>query len=161
MGLTSLKASMGGAFANDNGGENAINQLTDIFVPAAKAADDAMASTTTADFVIWTNPFDFNVVVVAGRYTPANTITGDNTNNAVITAKTNDGGVATPAAALSMTTDVATGNFAANQPKAFTTLTPANAVIPPGGNLWLGIAKGGSGVIVRNGIFNFRLRRAS
>jgi hypothetical protein len=162
MGLTNLKARLGGTVGNDEGAENVINQLTDLIVQASKAADDGGAANATADTLLWTNPFDFSVVMVSARYTPTTgAITGDNTNNAVITLKSNDGAGGSTAVGLSITTDVATGNFSTNQSKAFTSQTPAGAVIPAGGGLWLNIAKGGSGVVVRAGLLNVRLRRVS
>jgi hypothetical protein len=160
MGLNNIKMKLAGTTGLEEGGEAAINQLTDLLVSFQKAADDAMAADATADAVQWTNPFDFPVYVVGARYTATTGgITANATNNATVALKTNDGVGGATATALAFTTDVAFGNVSQNQSKAFTTLTPANARIPAGGNLWLNIAKGGSGVVVRAGRFDVRLRR--
>ena len=137
----------------------AIEQLFEIQVPYAKASDDSMAADATANTKVWTNPYEYDVYVKSGTYNANGTITAHDTNNAVITFKTDDGAAGTPAAALTWTTSTTgTGNVAAGVAEA-ASLTAASARVVPGGNLWFNIAKGGSGVVVRAGVFGVVLTR--
>jgi hypothetical protein len=134
------------------------HQAFDFTFQYGKAAADGSAAATTADTLIWTNPFDFNVSLVAARILGVGAgITGDAANIATITLKTDNGAGGATAIALtwsSLTTDG--GTLTSNQSKLFTLLTPANQVVVPGGNVWFNIAKGGSGVVVP--ISNYILR---
>lgn len=151
-----------GAFAGSamaNGGEDTVNNLTDITVHYEKVADDAMASTTQADHVFWTNPFPFELQVVSASYSADGTITANDTNFATISVKTDDGAGGATAAAASWTTVTAgTGNIATRVAKA-AAITAANNRVRVGSNLVFNIAKGGTGVVVRAGSFAVRLRR--
>ncbi len=144
------------------GGQPTIDEALAFYVPYAKTAADGAASTATADTpFLWTNPFSFPVYVVSGYMTTTGAgITADANNNATITIKTNDGAGGATAIALSITTDVATGNFTANVSKAFTSVTIANTAVPPGGRLWINIAKGGTGVVVPVSDFTVKLYKA-
>lgn len=139
-----------------------IDESLAFFVPYAKTAADGTAATTTSDTpILWTNPFAFPVYVVGGYMTTTGAgITADNTNNATITIKTNDGAGGATAIAMSITTNVATGNFTANVSKAFTSVTLANTAVPTGGRLWINIAKGGTGVVVPVSDFVIKLYKA-
>lgn len=131
------------------GAQPTVDEALAFWVQYFKAAADGMASTATADLSFWTNPFAFPVYILGGYLcTTGAGITADAANNAVVTVKTNDGIGGATATALSLTTDIATGNFTANQPKAFTSVTLANTAIPVGGRMWFNIAKGGTGVVV-------------
>lgn len=143
------------------GGMPTIDEALAFSVPYYKIAQDAAAATNTADLSFWTNPFAFPVYVIGGYMTATGGgITADANNNAVITIKTNDGIGGATAVALSITTDVATGNFSANQPKAFTSVTLANTAIPVGGRLWFNITKGGTGVQLPISDFVVKLYKA-
>jgi len=159
--IKEFQKAMAGSEASSLGGGVTVAQAFDLYALFAKAAADGMASTTTADTPTgFHNPFDFSLFVVGGRLAVTATgITGDNANNAVITIKTNDGAGGATAIALTITTDVATGNFAINQPKAFTSVTAAGQELVAGGVLWFNIAKNGTGVVVPPTNFVIRLRR--
>ena len=156
-----LQKSMAGAQASPYGGGPTVAQLVDFHERFDKLAQDAAAATATADTLLWTNPYDFTVYIVGGRFTPTGgAIVADNANFATIAIKTNDGIGGATAVGLSITTAITdSGNFTANQPKAFTLLTSAGAAIPPGGGLWLNIAKSGTGVQLPISLINIRLRR--
>jgi hypothetical protein len=156
--ITDFKAALAGS-AQANGGEDTINNLTDIVVHYEKTADDAMASTTTADHVFWTNPFPFELQVVSASYSADNTITANDTTFATITIKTDDGaGGATAAAATWATTTTGTGNVAARVAEP-AVITATNNRVRVGANLVFNIAKASTGVVVRAGSFAVRLRR--
>jgi hypothetical protein len=155
---TDFKGALAGS-AQANGGEDTINNLTDITVHYEKVADDAMASTATADHVFWTNPFPFELQVVSASYSADGTITANDTNFATITIKTDDAaGGATAVAATWATTTTGTGNVATRVAEA-AVMTAANNRIRVGANLVFNIAKAAAGVVVRAGSFTVRLRR--
>lgn len=159
MGINSAKAAIGAATLTLHGGEDVVNQLTDFWVSWAKAADDGMASTATADTLVWANPFDFAVEIVAARYIANGTITADNTNFATLQVKTQNAAAGATAVAAALSTTITdSGNIATDIAEAFT-LTPANVQVPVGGNIKVAITKPGSGVIVRSGIIMVRIRR--
>ena len=149
-----------GSTASPYGGGPTVAQAYDFTERFDKLAADAMASTATADTLLWSNPFDFPVWIVSARLTVTATgITGSDVANAVITLKSNDGVGGATAIGASLTSDVATGNFAINQAKSFTSIVSAGAQVPAGGGLWLNIAKTGAGVVVPPSLINVRFRR--
>jgi len=152
---------MVGAQASPYGGGPTVAQLVDFHERFDKLAADGMASTATADTLLWTNPYDFTVYMVSARLTCTGAgITADNTNFATIALKSNDGVGGATATGLSITTAITdSGNISQNQSKSFTLLTSAGAAIPAGGGLWLNIAKSGAGVVVPVSIINVRFRR--
>jgi hypothetical protein len=155
---TDFKGALAGS-AQANGGEKTINDLTDFVVHYEKVADDAMASSTQADHVFWTNPFDFDLQVVSASYSADNTITANDTTFATITIKTDDAAGGAPAAVASWVTNLAgTGNVAARVAEP-AVITAANNRVRPGANLVFNIAKASTGVVVRAGSFAVRLRR--
>lgn len=113
---------------------------------------DAMASTTTAEQQGAT-------IEVAGTITavylvPNNTLTGDNTNNAVITLskRTSAGGSKTTV--VSHTTNVANGNWVQGQAVSLSlTATIADRSFTAGSTISFEVAKGGTGVAVPAGNF--------
>lgn len=127
-----------------------VHQAHDFWVDFDKTAADGAAATATADTFIWTNPFDFNIVLVSARLLGLGAgLVGDAANIATITLKTDNGAGGATAIALawsSLTTDG--GTLLSNQSKPFTAWTGANAIVVPGGNVWFNIAKGGTGVVV-------------
>jgi len=156
--ITDVKARLS-VFAQDDGGEDTINGLTDIYVQHSKASADAMASTTTADTLIWCNPYDFSLRVVSARIVSASALTAHDTDFATITVKTDNGANGSPATALTWeTTTTGTGSWATDVAEA-ATVTAANATLVAGGCLHFNIAKGGSGVVVPASLVVIRLRR--
>jgi|SRR6185436_7468482 len=136
--------------------------LFDDYVIIDKAADDGMASTTTADAKQWSNPFDFPVQVVGLTYNATGGgIAANDTNYAQLQIKVDDGAGGAAALAMQLETKITagTGNVTANIGVSTTTKQSGGTVVPVGGNLFFGIAKQGSGVIVRAGKIVVRLRR--
>lgn len=141
-----------------------IDCLFDDYVIFDKAADDGTAGTTTADTKIWCNPYDFPVQIVALTYNATGAgITADPANYAQIQAKTDDGlGGATTVGMQLSTQPVAnggTGNVSANVGVQTNVKQSGGGVVPVNGNLFVAIAKQGTGVVVRAGKINVRLRR--
>lgn len=159
--LTALKKRIGGDIALDIGGTDAVDQLSDIAVSWTKAADDSLAADATANTKVWTNPFDFPLEVMGLKYSAGGTITAHDTNYATLSAKTDNAAAGSPVAALDMATKITagTGDIAAEISKAHTTRTAANCTVPVGGNLFVAIAKAGTGVVVRAGVVTVRLKR--
>lgn len=143
------------------GGVTTIDQALSFDVMFSKTAADGLASTTTTDTLVWCNPFSVPVYFVSayGVATGAG-ITADANNNATITFRSIDLVGGASAAALTIVTDVAGGNWTQNQSKAITTLTKANAAIPVGGGISFSIAKGGTGVVVPVSFFVIKLHKA-
>lgn len=163
MSIMGMKARLAGTVALEEGGEGAVDDLLDFTATWQKAAADAAAGDATADFVVWVNPFTFPVKVMAGRYTPnSGAIVANDTNNATINIKTDDGAAAGPAPAvvLNYQSTIANGGVLQNDSKAFLNWTANAAVVPPGGGVWVGIAKTGTGVIVPAGVITLRLRKS-
>jgi hypothetical protein len=137
--------------ANSVGGLATVNQAISVLsAPYQKTSADAMATTTTANVQTgFANHFGFSIKLVGAYVVPVGgTLTADDTNNAVITLKFDDGAAGTPAAAATWTTSTTgTGNWAVGVREA-ATLTAANCVLVDGGVVWFNIAKGGSGVVV-------------
>lgn len=138
-----------------------VHQAFDLWVDFDKAAVDGAAATPTADTFIWTNPYDFNLLVTAGRIIGLGAgIVADATNFATISIKTDNGVGGATAIALSAATTIADlGTLTSNQSKLFTLLTPANQILVPGGNLWFNIAKAAAGVVVPISSYFVRLQR--
>ena len=131
------------------GGLATIDDALAINIVFDKAAADAMASTTTTDTLVWMNPHAVPVYLVNAEAVATGAgITADASNNATITFRTRDGVGGASAAALTIVTDVAGGNWTQNQRKAITTQTIANLAVPVGGQITFSIAKGGTGVVV-------------
>jgi hypothetical protein len=166
--VTTLLKRLGGSFAQQEAADNSlkvedtIGSLFDFQVQFQKAADDAMASTATADTKFWTNPYTFPVQVFAASYNADGTITADDTNFATVTVKADDGAAGATVAVATWLTKITagTGNIAAQVAKAATTLNASTIVsVAPGASLFFNIAKSGSGVVVRSGIFTLRMRK--
>jgi hypothetical protein len=131
------------------GGVATIDELAAIEIIFDKAAADGMASTTTTDTLVWMNPYTVPVYLQSAEAVATGAgITADVSNNATITFRTRDGVGGASAAALTIVTDVAGGNWTQNQRKAITTQTIANLAVPVGGQITFSIAKGGTGVVV-------------
>jgi hypothetical protein len=134
---------------------------SDTFTSTAKAADDGMASTTTAETslgIVLPAPPPNNAAARAFQvnqitYTPVTgAITNDNTNNFTLTVSfrlASTGGTLTTIGTITNTVTTfgaSTAQFAAYQ-------VPVNVTIPSGGaTLTFSIAKGGTGVVVRGGV---------
>lgn len=160
MGLLNLFARIGGSSALEEGGENAVNQLFDFTLPYRKVAADGAAGTATVNDLFFTNPFDCNFLIVGARAVFPAGITGDPANYAKVSFKTDNALGGAPVEALSFTTQSTDlGTFAANVSKAFNARTPSACLIVPGANVFLDIAKLGTGVIVPISAFTLRLRK--
>lgn len=144
------------------GGLATQDDLTAVYAQYYKAAADAMASTTTADTVIWVNPYPYPLYVDSGRIVGvAAGIATDETDYVTITIKTNDGAGGSTAIALTYASNAAGGGaLTSNQSKAFPTLTRANITVPVGGQLWINIAKAGAGKVVPISYFFVKMFRA-
>jgi len=142
-------------------GQPVVNQAFDIFAPPFTKAVDGAAGTTTADTVIFTNPYDFTLYVQAAKIvSTSGGLTADNTNFATITIKTDNGAGGATGIALTLTTAITdSGNWTVNQAKNFTVVTGANVALLPGANLFINIAKSGTGVAVNASSTYVRLRR--
>lgn len=127
-----------------------VHQAFDVPVLYAKIAADGAAATATADTVIFTNPFDFNLVVADARIVTLGAgVTADPANFATITIKTDNGAGGATAIALTATSTVADlGTLVSNVSKRFTVKTGANVILAPGANLFVNIAKSGTGVVI-------------
>jgi hypothetical protein len=138
-----------------------VNQMLDVNYEYNKIAVDGAAATNTADTLVWTNPYDFPVYVVSGKYVGVGAgLTADPTNFATIAFKTNDGAGGATATALSVATTVADGGtWTSNQSKSFTAVTLANTAIPAGGGLWINITKSGTGVVVPISNYVIRMQK--
>lgn len=158
--LADFLRSLAGTFGKDR--DPSIYQAFDLAVPFIKAAADGMASTATADTCFFTNPFDFNLVVIGGLIDATGAgVTADASNNATITIKTDNGAGGATAVALQAITSIADlGTLTQNVPKAFTTVTAANTILAPKASLYFNIAKGGTGVVVPASSYSVRLRRS-
>jgi hypothetical protein len=158
--LGQVKRVMAGTTANQYGGLDTIHQMTDIVFTYVKATADSMATDATSAVLAFVNPYDFPLKVVSGRLVSAAALTAHDTNNAVISFRTDDGADSTPAIAISWTTSTTgTGSWVADIPESGT-ITAANAVLAAGACLHFGITKGSSGVIVPVTYFSIRLQRA-
>jgi len=116
----------------------------------AKTAADGAAATATAETVIGTVGSASGFAIGSCVFAPAAALTGDNTNNAVITvAKRTAATPGTPVTIASLTTNVAAGNWTAW--KAVSLTVAAGAFVSPGDVLTIAITKGGTGVVVPQG----------
>lgn len=138
-----------------------VHQAFDLWVDFDKTAADGAAGTTTADTFIWTNPYDFNLVVADARVIALGAgLTADPANFATLTLKTDNGAGGATAIALTATTTVADlGTLTSNVSKRFTVKTGANIILAPGANLWFNIAKSGTGVVVPISSYFIRLQK--
>lgn len=114
------------------------------FYEFSKTAADAMANTTTAEAASnWKRIFATGLVKAIRVHSSA-ALTGDPTNNAVITVSKRDAAGANLTTLGTLTT---TASWVAGTSVSFT-LTAANLAVVAGGSLTFSIAKGGSGVAV-------------
>jgi len=131
------------------GGVATIDEMLAVEIIFDKAAADGMASTTTTDTLVWMNPYTVPVYLQSAEAVATGAaITASDADFATITFRTRDGVGGASAAALTIVTNLAGGNWTQNQRKAITTQTIANLAVPVGGQITFSIAKGGSGVVV-------------
>ncbi len=174
--LTAWFKSLAGAFADSAAYqtsssapetiENAFEESAFFYKPAA----DGMASTTTAATKGngvngidggYHNGHSFDMEVYGFIISPNATLTADAANSATINILTDDAADGAPAAALSLTTAIAapgSGNWAVDVHQKVTqvtangatkgVMTAANLRLRPGANLFVSIAKNGTGVVV-------------
>lgn len=156
-----VKKAIAGVQALQRGELGTIDDLLGLQVPFDKAAADGAAGTATTDTLVWMNPFPYPVYLVSAEAVATGAgITASDTDFATITFRTRDGVGGASAAALTIVTNLAGGNWTQNQRKAITTLTKANAAVPVGGQVTFSIAKTGSGVVVPISKFVLKLFRA-
>lgn len=122
-----------------------------------KASDDAMASTTTSE--TYTGIYVKRKAKLNGIHYIATTggVTANNTDYATVTVSKRDssGGTKTTLATLT-TTVTSSGNITQGAAKDLV-LTAANVVIDAGSTITYEVAKAGSGVILRAGVFTLDL----
>lgn len=130
----------------------AVAQQNSDFFSFTKASDDGMASTATAE--TRTNIYLPRACILKSVAYVATTggITADATNNAVVTLSKRDKTGANLTTVATLTTNLALGNVVQDAAVQMT-LTAANVAITLGSTLTYSIAKGGSGVVFRAGVF--------
>lgn len=136
-----------------------VGDAQSIFLTWTKAADDAMASTATAEtFTGLFVPFACKYRKLT--YSPTSgALTNDNTNNAVMTFNTRDLNGANLAVLTTLTTSITALGATIAQGQGVAAL-PAGTVaasVAAGSTITYSIAKGGSGVVVRAGLFTLQL----
>lgn len=142
---------------------NLVDQITDIPVHKDIAADGA-ANTAIAQTNLWTNPFQFNVLVVRAIVScSAAAVVPDAANYGTMTLQRDDGLNGAPVTVGSVTSQTGATNPIGTTADVATdfTLTLGNCVIPPGGNLMLVQTKTGTGVQFPARVVTARLRRAA
>jgi hypothetical protein len=140
-----------------------VDQLTDIVVQKDVAADGA-AGTAIAQTNLFTNCFNFNLLVVrAVVVTSAAAVTPDAANYGTMTLQRDDGLNGAPVTIGSVTSQTGQTNPIGTTADVATDfpLTLANCVIPPGGNLMLVQTKTGTGVQFPARAITVRMRRAA
>ena len=123
----------------------------------AIATDGGVAATAQTETWVYQNLSGTNQLVTSISAGAPVAITGDNTNNAVITITKRDSAGITPVVVGTLTTSVATGNWTAFLPKLLT-LTAANVIVPPNGQLTVLVSKGGTGVAIASATAQMRLQ---
>jgi hypothetical protein len=160
-------------------GEEVIYDITDIFATFQKPAADAMAADTSAATKgngvngfngSFTNPFDFDLMVVGFTISPNAALTSNDTNFATISILTDDAADAAPVACLAVsttTTAPGSGTWATDVPQIVNiglggtkgVLTASAQRLRAGANLFVSIGKTAAGVVVPICTITVRLRR--
>lgn len=159
MTVAATKSLMGSIIADPAGTPATdVNALTDFFVQWNKPADDAAASTATAEHAIARIPIAAEIV--SAYYGTESTITAHDTNYATLTVSVRDGAGGAASAACSQTTKITggSGDIAAYVPKVLTLDTTKKAVAA-NSVLTVLISKASSGVVVPAGFISVHLRR--
>lgn len=113
-----------------------------------KVADDAGASTATAESLFYRAPKKSTVLAV--HYGPSAALTADNANNATLTLRKRDGAGGAALSVAAATTNVAgTGSWSAFQGVSLGTVS--NTALEAGNVLTFEISKAGTGVVVPRG----------
>lgn len=159
--------------------EEVMFDLCDIFTAFQKTAADGMAATATAATKgngvngitgSFTNPYDFDLMVVGFTISPNAALASDPANFATIGVETDDaaGAASVPAMTLATTTALpGSGNWVTNVPQIVNgfpattkgAFTASAFRLRPGANLFISIAKAGAGVVVPIFTITVRLRR--
>lgn len=120
-------------------------------------AIDAGATTNLANTKIWSSPIDFDLRAVKVEINPGAAITVDATNFAVYDLLADDGAGGTPAVFATLNTAGGT-NLAAGVDRELV-LTPGNALVKAGANIYRRVVKNGAGGLqVPAHAIKFRLR---
>ncbi len=146
---------LGGAFGQEELTED-FQQLFDVPHVLAVAAD-AAASTNTANTKMWSNPFDYPLVLVSAKVNPASIVTTNATDYATYTLYRDDGANTAAVACAAVASNAA--SWAEDIAQAFT-LTAGNCVIAAGANVFRNILKAGNGVQLPVHTLQLRFRRA-
>lgn len=123
----------------DTTGETLIREHTVRRAHRVTISDAATAGTAVAEQSIFRNYLSTGIRVLSCTLTSGIAITGDNTNNAVITLRASLGGTTLG----TTTTNVAEGNFVVGTPH---TMSVTPAVTASGACVTIQVAKGGTGV---------------
>lgn len=136
------------------------NALTDFVVQWNKPADDAAASTATAEHAFARIPSTIACQIISAYYGTEGTITANDTSYATLTVSVRDGAGGSAVAACSQTTKITggSGDVAAYVPQVLTLDTTKKAVAG-GSVLTFLITKASSGVVVPAGFVTVHLRR--
>jgi hypothetical protein len=146
-------------FAGTVGIEQTVEDLQQLFdVPCVQPiAADAAASTNTANAKLWSNPFDYPVVLVSAKVNPSSIVTTNATDYATYTLYRDDGANTAQVACAAVASNAA--SWAEDIAQAFT-LTPANCVVAAGANVFRTVLKSGNGVQLPIHTLALRFRRA-
>ena len=169
---------IGGEICQDEGGVATANRLFDLVATFQKPAADGAAATATASTKgngvngingSFSNPYDFDLAVVGFTISPNAALVSDAANNATINIETDDAADGAPAAALSVTTSIAlpgSGTWATDVPQIVNAalggtkgVVGAAPRLRAGANLFVSIAKNGTGVVVPICTITVLLRR--
>lgn len=120
-----------------------------------KSAADGAAGNASSVFS-FKAPFDF--IVQECVIGPDTTLTADNTNNAVLTLGKADGAGGANTTIGTLTTNVASGNWAADTFKSLT-LTASAVSVTKGQIVTMKITKGGTGVVVPISSYTLKVKK--
>jgi hypothetical protein len=149
-----LQDKIAGTSALDLGGQATVNKMFDIGYSVTLAA--SIASGTVAATHLWSNPFDFPVLMTSVEVNPGAAVAFDATNFAVLAITVDDGAATTAVAAGSFMTNAV--NWASKIDLA-ATLNLANCVVAAGANVFYTLTKNGAGVVTPSTALKARFRR--
>jgi hypothetical protein len=160
-------------------GEELAYDMSDIYAVFQKPAADGAAATATAATKgngvtgitgSFTNPFDFDLMVLGFTISPNAGLTAHDTDFATIAIATDDAADGAPSTAVQLSTTIAlpgSGTWATDVPQIVNiglggtkgALLAAGQRLRPGANLFVAISKSGAGVVVPICTITVRLRR--
>lgn len=113
----------------------------------AHVSDGGTAATAQTETFVYQNTTPVNQAVQGVTVTFPIAVTGNDTNNAVVTVTKRDATGLNPLVVATLTTNVASGGGVAFLPKAVP-LTPANIIVPPLSTLTVLVSKTAAGVAI-------------